>query len=485
MATFTLGTFIRIAPLHQLAAGSVEATLSVPEGVWAFKYEINNSLVSVSWSPSNNNSKKPKSKSIPKYRLRLWSGSEPQNMGTNGVEKTVEFLLNDPPWEVPIEGIQIDICFWFGIERVGEGPGSSSSSQTWSELSQELESTVQIYKEIDAQRTKWKPVIERFQETSQSIKSMNQMTMAEGRRAEWIWRELRRLQGGIEDLRRIISTGESTVQNAYIASAGGSGGTSEDSKLEKDTLEKEKEKLQNDIKKLKKKIAANDVDITELSETVYRLQCENDNLKDEGTGDDVDTISLVNQMPPRSDAISIALGLDDIKQREDKLKPTRQKPGTKTQPRNNPVRHHGKTRDRDRERSPRPVLERKRRDLDVSTRVQNSNSTKMQKSKAAELQEYQPARRVSYRRDPPSPPEPPRLSRNADAIFMDGGLGIASNSLGTRGPTQYTAPTAPKNNKLPRRDIPAKGPEPVPSASHSKDRFRPGRPWEWGGPQNY
>lgn len=73
----TLGTFISLALPQEPVKTTVEAVLSVPEGVWAFQYDITNSLVYATWTPSNNfqNSKPKRSK----YRLRLWSGSDPQN----------------------------------------------------------------------------------------------------------------------------------------------------------------------------------------------------------------------------------------------------------------------------------------------------------------------------------------------------------------------------------------------------------------------
>ncbi|KAF3284965.1 hypothetical protein TWF970_011238 [Orbilia oligospora] len=360
MAAFTLGTFIRLAQPHDSASSSIEAALSVPEGVWAFQYDITNSFVSASWTPSNK-LKKPKPKNS-RYRLRLWSGSEPQNMELNGMEQTVEFELNNPPWEQPIERITLDICFWFGIERVGDGSGSSNSnSQTWSDLIQELENTTRIYAYLNTLSVRWKPVVDRFQKANQSIKDVDQKTIAQGRRAEWIWRELRGLQAGIEELRQLISTGEPFAQNDYIESTNANGDASEDLKLQKEMLEEEKTELQKDIKKLKKKIATNDVDITELSETVYRLQCENDILKGEGTGEGTDEGT-------GEDAIAIAL--DEIKSQKNEYQGisflglgTRQgisqKIVQKERPRENRMKHRAKSRDRA------PAFGRKNRDKGI------------------------------------------------------------------------------------------------------------------------
>ncbi|KAF3082479.1 hypothetical protein TWF569_007016 [Orbilia oligospora] len=349
MAAFTLGTFIRLAQPHDSASSSIEAALSVPEGVWAFKYDITNSFVSASWTQSNK-LKKPKAKNS-RYRLRLWSGSEPQNMELNGMEQTVEFDLNNPPWEQQIERITLDICFWFGIERVGDGSGSSNSnSQTWSDLIQELENTTRIYTYLNTLSVRWKPIVDRFQKANQSIKDVDQKTIAQGRRAEWIWREMRGLQTGIEELRRIISTGEPFAQNDYIESTKAGGDTSEDWKLEKEMLEEEKTKLQKDVKKLKKKIATNDVDITELSETVYRLQCENDILKGEETGEG--TGEGIGE-----DAIEIAL--DEIKSQENEYQGISQRIVQKERPRENRMKHRSKSRDRA------PVFGRKNRDKGI------------------------------------------------------------------------------------------------------------------------
>lgn len=212
-------------------------------------------------------------------------------MASNGMEEAVEFDLVDPPWEQPIPRITLDICFWFGVEKVNDSPsdtnsGSNSGSQTWSDLIQELESTIYIYTELNAESAKRKLVIERFQKASSSIKSVDQRTIAHGQRAEWIKRELKGLQGGVEELRRIISTGEPVIQDGCIESTKSNENTSEDLKLRSERLITEKVKLQNDISKLKKKVATKDVEITELSETVYRLQCENDMLKGESTSDD-------------------------------------------------------------------------------------------------------------------------------------------------------------------------------------------------------
>ncbi|KAF3177262.1 hypothetical protein EYR41_008029 [Orbilia oligospora] len=449
MAAFTLGTFIRLAQPHDSASSSIEAALSVPEGVWAFKYDTTNSFVSASWTQSNK-LKKPKAKNS-RYRLRLWSGSEPQNMELNGMEQTVEFDLNNPPWEQQIERITLDICFWFGIERVGDGSGSSNSnSQTWSDLIQELENTTRIYTYLNTLSVRWKPIVDRFQKANQSIKDVDQKTIAQGRRAEWIWREMRGLQTGIEELRRIISTGEPFAQNDYIESTKAGGETSEDLKLEKEMLEEEKTKLQKDIKKLKKKIATNDVDITELSETVYRLQCENDILKGEETGEG--TGEGIGE-----DAIDIAL--DEIKSQENEYQGISQRIVQKERPRENRMKHRSKSRDRA------PVFGRKNRDkaVDSSPLMRKPISTTAFRSRPARLQEYQPARQFSDNRIPPVSQESPRLSRNTGATFLDADLKVAPTSLNARGATQYAAPTAHKNKRLPQRPegIPIAPPDPV------------------------
>lgn len=41
-------------------------------------------------------------------------------MASNGMEEAVEFDLVDPPWEQPIPRITLDICFWFGVEKVND-----------------------------------------------------------------------------------------------------------------------------------------------------------------------------------------------------------------------------------------------------------------------------------------------------------------------------------------------------------------------------
>ncbi|KAF3208603.1 hypothetical protein TWF679_007665 [Orbilia oligospora] len=453
MAVFTLGTFIRLASPHDSASSSIEAALSVPEGIWAFKYDITNSFVSASWTPSNKLKKSKPKKS--RYRLRLWSGSEPQNMELNGMEQTVEFDFKSPPWEQPIERITLGICFWFGIERVGDGSGGSNpNSQTWSELIRELENTTRIYTYLNTLSVRWKPVVDGFKKANQSIKAVDQETIAQGRRAEWIWRELGELQEGIEGLRRRISTGEPIAPNYYAESTEADGDTSEDLKLEKEMLEEEKRKLQKEIKKLEKKIATNDVDITELSETVYRLQCENDILKGEGTGEETgeETGEGIGE-----DAIAIAI--DEIKSQENKHQGISQRIVLKERPRENRMKHRAKSRDRA------PMFGKKNRDkaVDPPPSMRKPISTTAFRSRPARLQEYQPARRSSDNRIPPFSQESPRLSRNTGATFLDAGLRIAPTSLNARGPTQSAVPTASKNKRLPQHPegIPIAPPDPV------------------------
>ncbi|KAK6528257.1 hypothetical protein TWF281_009504 [Arthrobotrys megalospora] len=288
MTTLTFGTFVHLGLPQEKVRTSIEAALSVPEGFWAFKYDSIRSLVFVTWNASSTFKKSDARTS--KYRLRLWSGNDPQNMAVAGREEVVEFKLDDLPWEHPVPKIDLELCFWFGIEKIssnhdGGNPAmdhnltssNTSGQQKWSDLIQELERTIQIYTGLYTEGEKWRIVVERFQRARRSIKAVDQTTIAQGRQAEWIKRELEALHGGVKELRKIVLGSEPNI--------GADSDQLETLKLENARLQEDKGGLQDYLENLMKGIEIKDNDINELSETVYRLQLENDLLKGDSDED--------------------------------------------------------------------------------------------------------------------------------------------------------------------------------------------------------
>ncbi|KAK6504866.1 hypothetical protein TWF481_006803 [Arthrobotrys musiformis] len=295
MAAFALtGAFISLGPLDEIK--DIRAGLSLEDGFWGFKYDTINSHVSVRWAPPNGDNQF--SLGASKYILRLWSGRQPTNMAATGTEEMIEFDGNNLPWERAVPKIKLEGCFWFGIEKVRGGPSSTkpegssspsttSSPQSWSDLIREMENTIATLVEVAGESDSWMLVAEKLQKSVKSNKPADLKAIAQGRRAEWARGELKRLQGGVDEVRRIINS-SAREQGGHVESPGIDLNTLDGLKLQNEKLTAGKVKLLNDIRKLEKKIAAQDVDISELSETVYRLQLENDELReaDKGTSDD-------------------------------------------------------------------------------------------------------------------------------------------------------------------------------------------------------
>ncbi|KAK6345453.1 hypothetical protein TWF718_007369 [Orbilia javanica] len=304
MTHFVLGTFVNIESFEPefLGKKDIEAALSAPEGFWAFKYDAISALVSVTLTPSNDfKNANPKSS---KYRLRLWSGNEPGNMEENGVEEIMNLNLSRLPYKRPMTRVKLGHFFWFGIEKVKAGvdgpktisfeqpmapssikPGVNLGSETWSDLLQELEITTEIYTRLEPESLKWMTGSQRLQNINHSLGSVDQSAVAQGRKAERLRRDLAKLQGSIEEMRKVLSVENPSPQCRCAETAEANLGFLEKLKLQNENLILENANLQDDLNKLNTKIAANNVDIAELSETVYRLQCENDMLKDEGASE--------------------------------------------------------------------------------------------------------------------------------------------------------------------------------------------------------